>query len=86
MKVRRVLDDSGSVFHGSQPEQLLKNLSHSALDAEINPAFSKVCNALSFLSVPLAEKQVTSAQIKEHRVVVLDLSETYLKSEFIHLF
>lgn len=29
----------------------------------------------------LAEKQVTSAQLKEHRVVVLDLSETYLKSE-----
>lgn len=27
-----------------------------------------------------AEKQVTSAQLKEHRVVVLDLSETYLKS------
>ncbi|XP_075870398.1 syntaxin-18 [Nelusetta ayraudi] len=27
-----------------------------------------------------AEKQVTSAQIKEHRVVVLDLSDTYLKS------
>lgn len=33
--------------------------------------------------VPLAEKQVTSAQLKEHRVVVLDLSETYLKSKFI---
>lgn len=48
-------------------------------------------NLLSFyyffhLSVPLAEKQVTSAQIKEHRVVVLDLSDTYLKSKFILLF
>lgn len=36
-----------------------------------------------FLFVPLAEKQVTSAQLKEHRVVVLDLSETYLKSKFV---
>lgn len=37
-----------------------------------------------FLFVPLAEKQVTSSQLKEHRVVVLDLSETYLKSKFMY--
>lgn len=34
----------------------------------------------------LAEKQVTSAQLKEHRVVVLDLSESYLKGRFLLLF
>lgn len=39
-----------------------------------------------FLFLPLAEKQVTSAQLKEHRVVVLDLSESYLKSRFPSLF
>lgn len=30
-----------------------------------------------------AEKQVMSAQIKEHRGAVLDLIETYLKGEFV---
>lgn len=35
--------------------------------------------------VPIAEKQVTSAQLKEHRGAVLDLIETYLRGEFIQL-
>lgn len=33
--------------------------------------------------VSIAEKQVTSAQLKEHRGAVLDLIETYLRGEFI---
>lgn len=65
-------DDSRSVFHDSPPEQLSKE--------------SAVFLLFFHLSVPLAEKQVTSAQIKEHRVVVLDLTDTYLKSKFILLF
>lgn len=33
--------------------------------------------------VSVAEKQLVPAQIKEHRGVVLDLIEMYLKGEFI---
>lgn len=35
--------------------------------------------------VSIAEKQVTSAQIKEHRGAVLDLIEVYLRGEFMQL-
>lgn len=35
--------------------------------------------------VSVAEKQMTSAQIKEHRRAVLDLVEVYLKGEFVQL-
>lgn len=34
--------------------------------------------------VSVAEKQLALAQIKEHRVAVLDLIEMYLKGEFIN--
>ncbi len=37
------------------------------------------------LVVTTAEKQVTSAQIKEHRGAVLDLIEMYLRGEFMQL-
>lgn len=37
------------------------------------------------LVVTTAEKQVTSAQIKEHRGAVLDLIEMYLRGEFVQL-
>lgn len=36
--------------------------------------------------VTLAEKQVTSAQLKEHRGAVLDLIEMYLKGKFMQCF
>lgn len=39
------------------------------------------CKCIVF--VISAEKQVMSAQIKEHRGAVLDLIETYLKGEFV---
>lgn len=35
--------------------------------------------------ITIAEKQVTSAQIKEHRGAVLDLIEMYLRGEFMEL-
>lgn len=35
------------------------------------------------VAVSVAEKQLVPAQIKEHRGVVLDLIEMYLKGEFI---
>lgn len=35
--------------------------------------------------VSVAEKQLVLAQIKEHRVAVLDLIEMYLKGEFINV-
>lgn len=35
--------------------------------------------------VPVAEKQVSSAQIREHRGAVLDLIEVYLRGEYIQL-
>lgn len=53
------------------------------------------CNKISVFSlslisecvivVDIAEKKVTSAQIKEHRGAVLDLIEMYLKGEFMQL-
>ena len=35
--------------------------------------------------VDVAEKKVTSAQVKEHRGAVLDLIEMYLRGEFMQL-
>lgn len=46
--------------------------------------YTKSCEVLSVcvIAVTIAEKQVTSAQIKEHRGAVLDLIEMYLRGEF----
>ena len=45
---------------------------------------TKTCGLLSeCVVVSIAEKQTTSAQIKEHRRAVLDLIEVYLKGEFV---
>lgn len=41
------------------------------------------CFWFAFIFLPIAEKQMTSAQLKEHRGAVLDLIETYLRGEFI---
>lgn len=50
--------------------------------------FSNVSLSLKsgrIIVVNAAEKQVISAQIKEHRGAVLDLIDTYLKGKFVHL-
>lgn len=77
---RDQIDQDAQIFMRTCSEAIrqLRNESASALNCAANLLSWRVC--VSVL-VSAAEKQLALAQIKEHRVAVLDLIEMYLKGE-----